>query len=359
MISESELGKRIAELTSELHESERRMRALLHESEGRMRAILDAAPDAIITIDKKGTIQEFNGAAERMFGYTVEEIVGKSIALLMPHSYGAEHSEYLRRYIETGEPRVIGKTRELTAQRKDGRIFPIALSVSSVDHLGSFTGIIRDITERKALQRRIVEVARQERRRIGEELHDGLQQELTGLGLLAENLADALRGISGDQAELAARVAKGISAANAHARSLARGLIPVAMEAGGLMSALRALAEETDVIPGLSCAFECHEPVPLADDVQATQLYRIAQEAVTNALKHAEASQISIRLSQTDHSIRLEVDDDGIGIDDKRQPEQGNGLSIMRYRCELIGADLKVERSTRGGTALVCLVPLQ
>lgn len=124
------------------------------------------------------------------------------------------------------------------------------------------------------------------------------------------------------------------------------------------MSALAELAEETGAISGLSCSFECLGSVSVADDAEATQLYRIAQEAVTNALKHAEARQIWIRLSRDDHAIRLEVQDDGIGIDDQCEPELGHGLSIMRYRCELVGGDFEIGRSTKG-TALACVVPLQ
>lgn len=340
------LAERIAERTAELHESERRIRA-----------IVDAAADAIITIDTKGIIQEFNGAAERMFGYTAEEIVGANVASLMPEPYREHHDEYLRNYLRTGEPRIIGKTRELRARRKDGRVFPIALSVSAVDHLGYFTGIIRDVTERKALQREILEIASREQRRIGEELHDGIQQELTGLGLLAQSLADALRKSSNDEAELAARLAKGISVANNHTRTLARGLIPVAVDAEGLMSALGELSEYTDVNSDLACSFECPKPVSMTDDVAATQLYRVAQEAVTNALKHAKAARVSIRLAQTDDAIRLEVEDDGVGIDEALKPERGNGLRIMQHRCEVIGGDLQIARSAAGGTAIVCVVP--
>lgn len=196
MMADEMLTKRIAGLTARLHVSEEQIHAVLHESEARMRAIVTAAADAIITTDEKGTVQEFNSAAEEMFGYTAKEIIGKSIGLLMPDPYRDEHSEYLRRYLETGEARIIGKTRELRGRRKDGTIFPIALSLSAVDHLGYFIGIVRDMTERRALQRRIAEIATQERRLIGEELHDGLQQELTALGLLAQNLDVGSCGIS-------------------------------------------------------------------------------------------------------------------------------------------------------------------
>lgn len=340
------LGKDLGERTAELHESKHRIQA-----------ILDSAADSIISIDRLGRVEEFNKAAERTFGYTRSEIVGRSISMLMPEPFRTEHDGYLRRYAETRNPRIIGTTRQLSARRKDGSVFPMTLTVNEIDELDLYTGTIHDMSRIKAMQREILGIASEEQRRIGQELHDALQSELTGLGLLAQNLTDALHEAGNQEADVAARVAAGISAANSDVQSLARNLIPAPVHGEALMSALEGLTEDTDAVEGLTCTFECPEPVSISDDETALQFYRIAQEAVTNALKHAQASRILIRLIRTDDTIRLEVQDNGIGIERKRQPKQGNGLKFIRYRCDLIGGTFEIGPSRTGGALVVCIVP--
>jgi two-component system sensor kinase FixL len=339
-----DLEQRVAERTAALEASERRMRA-----------VLGAAVDAIVTIDGTGTIETFNAGAERMFGYTTDEAVGENVRILMGSPYCDQHDDYLERYRETREPRVIGRPRELCARRKDGTEFPIQLSVSEIPELGIFMGIVRDITEQRALQDEIVRIASLEQQRIGEELHDGTQQELTGLGLLAESLREALSDHGSDrESKLAARLAAGIAKANRRVRDLAKGLVPVPIEAGGLMSALDALAHDTEETSGILCRFECPHPVQVADDSTALHLYRIAQEAVTNAIKHANPSTISIRLVNENHVLTCQVVDDGIGINETRDFHKGLGVRIMEHRCNLIGGKLTLHRRATGGTTVSC-----
>lgn len=220
------------------------------------------------------------------------------------------------------------------------------------------SNVIRETADAPDSAKEVLKFADRKLRRTGQELQDGIEQELTGLGLLAENLADELREISSDQTELAARVAKGISLANNRAHSLARGLIPVPATTDGLMAALSELAEATArSIRSLLCTFVCPQAVSVADNMVGTQLYRIAQEAVTNAVKHAEASHISIGLGRPDGAIRLEVQDDGDSSAARFVPEQKSRLRIMRYRSELIRGDLQIGRSAMGGTAVICVAP--
>lgn len=345
--AEGRLEQRVAERT-----------AAAQSSEQRIRAVLDAAVDAIVTIDEVGRIQTFNHAAERIFGYTAAEAVGKNVSLLMPDPYRQHHDEYLRRHRETGETRIIGKPREFSGRRKDGTVFPLELSVSAVGELGLFTAMIRDLTTEKTLQQEILQIATLEQRRIGQELHDATQQELTGLGLLAANLSDALRAKGAPEAELAAKLANGIAQANANVRALARGLLPGDVQANSLLAALAELAETQSERHGIDCRFECPDATEIADDIAAMHLYRIAQEAVTNAVKHAKATQITIRLRTPNAHIELEVCDDGIGIDRAAAASpRGLGLRTMGHRCSLLGGKLSVEKLDGGGTRVSCLAP--
>lgn len=321
----------------------------LRASEERLRAILNTAVDAIITINEAGLIQSVNPATEQIFGYAAAELLGENVRLLMPSPYREEHDGYIRRYLETGEARIIGIGREVLGRHKDGRIFPVDLAVSKVDHLRLFMGVVRDITRRKELELEIVEIASLEQRRIGQDLHDTVGQELTGLSLMAETLGDdpALG------AELAGRIAKGLSRCQQELRKVLQGLLPVSVDAEGLMAALDDLADRTRRDTRISCAFTCPEPAMVADNLTATHLYLIAKEAVHNAVKHASARSILITLDSRDRLV-LRVRDDGIGLSTSTNGHGGVGLRIMRNRAAIIGAALTIAPASPTGTVVTC-----
>jgi signal transduction histidine kinase len=252
---------------------------------------------------------------------------------------------------------VIGRARELRARRKNGDEFPILLSVTEVPGLGLYTGIVRDVTEQRRLQEELVRVATLEQRRIGQELHDDTQQALTGLGLLAASLTDALRRDGHAGSETAGKLAAGIALANRGVRALAKGLMPVPIEKEGLMTALGELARKTEDDHAIPCRFECPRPVQVADDNTALHLYRIAQEGVTNAVKHARASTIWVGLYAQERSMSLEVRDDGVGIDAQARRGDGLGLRIMEHRCGLLGGQFSVRSEKDRGTVITCSVP--
>ena len=330
----------------------------LQHSEEQIRAILDATADAVVTIDVLGRIATFNRAAERIFGYSANEVIGESVTILMPpedHQGGYSYKAVAGRSFIS---RLIGRSQETSGRRKDGSIFPIQLSVNSVEGRDLFVGVARDMTEHKALQKEIIDVATLEQRRIGQELHDGTQQELTGLGLLTLNLADSLsRNGSLTASQVAARIARGIEQCNQRVRSLARGMVPVPIDREGLMTALAELARQTTEIHGLPCSFECPAPVEIDNDNEATHLYRIAQEALSNATRHAKASVVWIRLKQTQGRLVLEVQDNGVGLQPTGVSGKGVGLRLMEHRCAMIGGHFTADTRPDGGTCIVCSVP--
>lgn len=342
-----------------------------------LQAVWNSAFDAIITIDSQGQIETVNRAAEKMFGYSSVEMIGQNISMLMPSPYSHEHDGYLRRFLVTGEPRILNAPRELVARRKDGSIFPIDLSVTQVDHSPYFTGIIRDITDRKQLQRHILEVSSEEQRRIGRELHDGTGQELTGLSLIAGTLLDLVQAVPESNAGGEAlrqmsevdfnricntirKLNQKLAEANRHVHQLSHGIMPVQIDTEALHSSLEELANATNMPPAVYCDFDCPGPVVILDNSTATHLYRIAQEAVNNAIRHSHAGRICISLQQKGDELVLEVSDDGIGIDEAHsriamaQKEHGMGLRTMRYRAGMIGGVLQVERRQTGGTRVKC-----
>ncbi len=329
----------------------------LREREERLRAILATAMDAIVTIDRRGRIESLNPAAERMFGYTAQEAVGQNVRIFMPSPYAEEHDDYLRRYRETGQARIIGKSRELIARHKDGRVFPIDLSVSQVDHLGLYTAIVRDLSQRRALEEELLMIAGEEQQRIGQDLHDQAGQELTALLLLADTLVEEIASGTLPDVRIATKVRDGVRRALNQVRGLARGLMPVEVDAEGLQAALADLAMSISDVHNVQCVFECPVPVYVNDNKIATHLYRIAQEATTNAIKHAHPRRVVLSLLEQDHEILLRVTDDGRGISHVPVNSKGLGLRIMRHRANLIGGRLSVAPVADRGTELVCTLP--
>lgn len=329
------------------------------ESEAKAQAILETTVDGIITIDAEGTIESFNQAAEDIFGYDAEEVIGENVKILMPSPYREEHDEYLRSYHETGRKKIIGIGREVRGRRKDGSTFPLDLAVSEVE-LGDrtiFTGIVRDISERRRLEKEILNVSEGERRRIGQDLHDGLGQMLTGIGLLSQDLTRHLKEEGHERADDMAEITEHVKEADQYARDLSHGLIPVDVEANGLTEALRRLAQNAQRLFNVHCKFREVGTVLIHNNTTATHLYRIAQEAVSNAAHHGEADDIKIMLASGEEQIRLQVRDDGTGFDEEMTDSTGMGVRIMNYRARIIGGTLEISSDLGDGTVVTCTLP--
>ena len=351
-------GTRLVGTTLDITELKQTKRAL-QESEARAQAILDTTVDGIITIDEDGVVESFNPAAEEIFGYDAEEVVGENIKMLMPAPHHEQHDDYLRNYRETGHREIIGVGREVTGRRKDGSTFPMDLAVSEVE-LGDrtvFTGIVRDISERRRLEKEILNVSEQERRRIGQDLHDGLGQMLTGIGLLSQDLARQLQEEGHERAEDMVEITEHVKEADQYARDLSHGLIPVDVEANGLGEALRRLATNAERLFDVDCTFQEVERALVHDNTRATHLYRIAQEAVNNAVRHGAADRIKIALAAGDEQIRLQVRDDGAGFETEDITDAGMGVRIMNYRARIVGGTLDINSALGEGTVVTCTLP--
>lgn len=339
----------------------RRAEEALRDRELRLTAVLVTAADAIVTIDERGVIDSANPATERMFGYSTTELAGQNVKMLMPPPFRDEHDDYLARYAKTGVKRIIGVGREVQGRRKDGTVFPVELSVSEIlDGQRRFTGIIRDITRRKELEREVIESAAEEERRIGRELHDGIGQELTGLGLLADALARQLDGTTGTQRQSAEKLTTGLQRVHEQVRTLCRDLVLAELDAEGLRAALADLAARSFEQSGVACTLECPDPVRVPNPTAAKHLYRIAQEAVTNALRHGKSQHVRIGLHNTPHGLRLSVTDDGTGVANGTNgawETKGLGVSTMRYRASLIDGTLHIGAAVGGGVLVTCNVP--
>jgi signal transduction histidine kinase len=217
--------------------------------------------------------------------------------------------------------------------------------------------LTQEMAERARLEKELVEVSEREQRRIGHDLHDSLCQHLTGTALAGQVLGEKLAAKALPEAADANKVVELVEDGIAIARNLARGISPVEVESQGLMAALSDLAANISNVSKIVCIFECDPPVTVEDAAVGTQLYRIAQEATSNALRHGKAKRVGINLSQRGEVVTLSIEDDGTGLPDGWQKGHGLGTRIMAHRAGIIGGDIAVEPNPTGGTLVRCWFP--
>jgi two-component system CheB/CheR fusion protein len=327
-------------------------------AEQRLRSIIDGTPEAMIIVDRSGAIVQGTSRAQQLFGYGENELSGHRFENLIGKTDRSRLRTVLRRVEDPSRvARVM--TVGLLGRRKEGALFPIEASLSTIEtEDGRFVAAsIRDVTERRNVEKRINDSVEHEQRRIGQEVHDTLGQQVTGMLMLAASLQRRLAARGAPEMDLVESLVSNIEEAQTQVRDISRGLIPVEVDANGLMSALSGLSDWTHKVHEIECTFECDAPVPIEDTLTATHLYRIAQEAIRNAVKHAEASNIVTSLRDVDGTVTLTVRDDGKGLMVDPESAQGMGLRIMRYRAGLIGATLDIDSRPGEGTLLVCSLP--
>jgi PAS domain S-box-containing protein len=234
------------------------------------------------------------------------------------------------------------------------RAFPIR---DGSGRLVRVVGIAEDNTERRRLEREIIEVSDREHARIGQDLHDSLCQKLVALAFDLRSLEQRLAARAAPETETTQQMSVFLDDLITEARATARGLFPVQLESDGLGSALQQLAANVSSRVRVDCRAECERPAHVHENAMAIHLYRIAQEAVNNAVKHSKGNSIRVRLSTTPDRVELRIVDNGIGISSSRARDGGMGLHIMEYRARMIGGILFVGRGEKYGTVVSCSAP--
>jgi two-component system, LuxR family, sensor kinase FixL len=328
-------------------------------SEEQVRLLLDSATVGVLGLDVNGVCTFANQSAMRLLGCaSTLDMVGKHLHVLV-HGPEAPGSSRLtddacicRRLCQNHDVHVADES----FSRADGRTLlvecrshPIRHADQVVGHLVTFL----DFTERRRIEREVLEISERERARIGQDLHDGLGQDMTSLACVIESLGRKLRDRVAPEVDYLPRIQELLKNIVVEVRGLSRTLRPMSIERSGLAAALVELTTSVGHTTGVTCEFDSQGPVRVDGDT-ATHLYGIVQEALNNAIRHANAKNIRVILTNIDRGVALTVRDDGVPGEADRAAELG--LRTMAYRARIIGGDLRVARGPEGGTIVECVI---
>ena len=320
--------------------------------------VFEGAEAGIVVYDREGRFLVWNPFMEQLSGYRAEEVLGRTTLEMLPFLREQGFEKMFQRAL-SGEI-FEGADTPFDVPEKQKKGWKVERFSPWRDSRKEIVGVIvavRDITERKRLENEILEISEREQRKFGRDVHDGLGQRLTGLEMLSHSLVQELERHAPALVESAERLNRELRETVTQARLISHSLAPVPLEGDGLMRGLMELAASTNRIPGVSCRFFCNPPVQIQDVTTATHLYRIAQEAVNNALKHGRAKTIDITLEEQTNGVELTVNNNGRSMPKNNCANVGTGVNAMRYRAEMIGGRLAIESGKRKGVKVTCTLP--
>jgi two-component system, LuxR family, sensor kinase FixL len=319
--------------------------------------ILETMREGVVLVTLDGRIEFTNPAFERMFGRKPEELLGYSVLKLFNsrqvHSPGAVLEGLLEQHGRGGR-------RDVLFRRRDGSQFAGEMLSAEIELSGEkrILFVVQDVSERKQLESEIIEIANQERRRLGADLHDGLGQELTGISLMLRSLAKRTGRAAADCAPELDEIITLVNHAIQSARKMALGISPVTLERGGLLPALQTLIgwSRSSYNVDVRLALSIRSALRIGESA-AAHLYLIVQEAINNAVKHGRARSIAVTLRSNRALVSLSIVDDGVGITENPARGAGMGLKLMEYRSAVIGGVMKIKRLPGGGTRIHSVCP--
>lgn len=331
----------------------REVQEALRLSERNLTDFFNESPLGLLWVGPRGKVLRINRAGQELFGMATDAKLNCRIQEF--HAEPEPVADLLRR-LSRGEEIQNYRVR---LRRRDGAIRHVLIDANGLWERGRLLysrWFVRDITRRLELEREVLVVAERERQRIGHELHDDLCQQLTGIEFLSQTLVGQLTPVSEENAVRAREIAQMVRKAIDHTRELAHGLSPVQLETVGLTGALEELAARTRRLFKIDCRFRSNARAWNHDPTLGIHLYRIAQEAVSNALKHGRAKRVEIGLVRNRYRLVLAVSDDGVGLPQRSRKTKGTGLRVMQYRASAIHGHVVVRPNLNGGTTVSCTI---
>ena len=325
------------------------------QAEAALADFFGESPLSLLWVGADGRILRVNRAHLELLDRADHEVLGHNIA-----EFHADPEQAADMLVRLAKKETI-RNRRARFRTRDGSIVHVLIDANGLWDEGRLVHtrwFVRDITRRLQLEREILKIGEREQQRLGQELHDDLCQHLSSIEFLAHSLAMDLSSKSEVEARRAAEIAKLLRETNTRTRELSHGLAPMPLAGEGLVGALEELARRTSAVFHRDCRFHCPHPVQIDDPEVRQHLYRIAQEAVGNAVKHGKATRIDIELGRCDNRLVLGIRDNGLGLPRRPKGRKGMGLRIMQYRAEVISGSLVVQREPGSGTSVVCSVPI-
>ena len=322
--------------------------------EERYRELFENATDVLYTHDRHGRITSINQTGERLLGRSRRELIGRNILELVAPDQRASAQQWLSRLLKGATMSDV----EWDVTAASGERIKLEISARLIKpdgHEVEVEGIARDITERKRLEREILEISNREQRRIGHDLHDGVCQQLAGIAFLTSTLAEELADEGAGSSAQAEKISGMINEVIDQTRGVARGLFPVRLDEKGLVAALDEFAANASEAFKIRCSFTVEGPPLAVENEIALHLYYIVLEAVANAAKHSGGASVDISLQPAGDRWLLSVRDTGCGFSQPVTNQDGMGLRILRYRARVIGATLTLQSQPGSGTTVSCL----
>ncbi len=315
--------------------------------------LLENANDVVFTHDLMGRLTSINSTGERVLHRNREELLSTNLLDLIAPDQRPAAAQWLEQVFKGTEL----PAREWDFLSASGQPVKLEINARRIVQNGKqieVEGIGRDVTERKRLEKEILEISNKEQQRIGHDLHDGVCQQLAAIAFRIHGLARRLQNKAPVESNEAESIGESVSESLNQTRGVARGLFPVRLEENGLVSALEELTVTTGSRFNLKCSFACETSPPVLDNSVALHVYYIAQEAVLNAARHSKAEKIDVRLVHTRDRLFLTVQDNGTGFQPGDNHHSGMGIAIMGYRARVIGANLDLKTAPGHGTQLIC-----
>ena len=345
----------LAQMANRLAEKNKELEGIVQELH-RQAQLLQLSHDGIFVWSEREGIEYWNQGAMRIYGFAQGESMGRSPQELLRSEFGTPW-EQIRK--ELHNLHVWEGTIDRTAKNGDQRTVSVRMQlIEDVADKGMvLLETNHDLTARKHLETALLRASENERQSIGREMHDGLGQRILAIALFNAVLHKSLKAKALPEAATAERLTELITLAGTEARKISHGLQPVSADPEGLWVSIRSFLADTSFLSGTKCAFQCKEPVAVQSRESANHLYRIAQEAVQNALRHGNPQEVVVHLTRDDERVTLEIHDDGTGFDLKKRKSDGIGLSTMKYRAEAMKGFLEFIHPPQGGTLVRCSVP--
>lgn len=342
----------------------------LESSRNRYSDLYNFAPVGYFVLDKEGLILDINFTGAALLGVAQLRIIGKHFSNYINRADQDAFFLFRRKVFQTQcrqicELQLVKKNKSLfDAQLLGGRVkdsrkgsIQFRIAVTDITEQKHAEKQLKALTQRRFMEKEILDITERERELIGDELHNGIGQVLTGIALKCKGLGLKMKDKSSEEMTAAVEISNLANKAISQIRNIAKMLYPVDLQTEDMVSALKAMMSNTETMLGARCRFLYDKSVSVENLVVAKQIYRIVQEAITNAVRHGKAHNISVNLRLANKEIRLSIENDG--FDFPILPPHGNGigLKIMKYRTNQLGGSFDIRKGAKGGTVVLCVFP--